>query len=490
LNKIAKIASSKIQANTLIISLLFIAINALAVAFEQFYILLIPYLLLVIFLAIFHLNILMWALIFFVPLSIPLSEFSGKLGFDMNLPDEPILFGIMLLVLFRLLLTRNFISPTLAKHPVSLSIIFYLFWMFFTSLTSSLFLVSIKFFIAHLWFIISFYLIVYQMFTEIKELKKFVLIFTASFALVIFYTINRHFGYGLFDKQAAHFVMTPFFNDHTSYGAILAFFIPPLLLLSFYRKYSLLNRSIAIFFLLLFLFAIVLSYTRAAWGSLVAAFLVFLLMYFKVSFKQLFLAGIIVIGTLFSFQSEIVMKLKKNKQDSSADLSEHVKSMSNIASDASNLERLNRWKSALKMFAEKPILGWGPGTYMFQYAPFQTPQDKTIISTNAADGGNAHSEYIGLLAESGVLGTVSFLLIIIFTTLAALRTYFTTQNSEIKMWVAALFLGLLSYWIHATLNNFLDTDKASAPFWAFTAGIVMLDIKNEKIRKKTVGTLK
>ena len=40
------------------------------------------------------------------------------------------------------------------------------------------------------------------------------------------------------------------------------------------------------------------------------------------------------------------MDLESNKQDSSSNLTEHVESISNVSSDASNLERINRWKSA------------------------------------------------------------------------------------------------------------------------------------------------
>jgi hypothetical protein len=39
-----------------------------------------------------------------------------------------------------------------------------------------------------------------------------------------------------------------------------------------------------------------------------------------------------------------------------------------------------------------------------------------------------------------------------------------------------VILGLITYYIHGILNNFLDTDKASAPFWGYTAIIVALDI--------------
>jgi len=44
--------------------------------------------------------------------------------------------------------------------------------------------------------------------------------------IIIGYTTYRHVSIGLIDQDAAHYVMNPFFNDHTSYGAILAMLIP------------------------------------------------------------------------------------------------------------------------------------------------------------------------------------------------------------------------------------------------------------------------
>jgi hypothetical protein len=41
-------------------------------------------------------------------------------------------------------------------------------------------------------------------------------------------------------------------------------------------------------------------------------------------------------------------------------------------------------------------------------------------------------------------------------------------------------LSLLTYYIHGIFNNFLDTDKLSVPFWAFTAAIVALALYSEK----------
>jgi hypothetical protein len=38
-----------------------------------------------------------------------------------------------------------------------------------------------------------------------------------------------------------------------------------------------------------------------------------------------------------------------------------------------------------------------------------------------------------------------------------------------------VLVGLITYYLHVTMNNFLDTDKASAGVWGFLAILVALD---------------
>jgi hypothetical protein len=44
-------------------------------------------------------------------------------------------------------------------------------------------------------------------------------------------------------------------------------------------------------------------------------------------------------------------------------------------------------------------------------------------------------------------------------------------------------VGLITYYGHGLMNNFLDTDKASVPFWGFTAMVVSLDLLSGKSEK-------
>ena len=178
----------------------------------------------------------------------------------------------------------------------------------------------------------------------------------------------------------------------------------------------------------------------------------------------------------FAFKVEILDKLEKNKQDASANFIEHIQSISNITSDASNLERINRWQAALRMFSERPLVGWGPGTYQFEYAPFQHANEKTIISTNFGNKGNAHSEYIGPLAESGILGFLGMVFLVITVIYTGLKVYKKSDNYPSRLLALSITLGLITYFVHGLMNNFLNTDKASVPFWGLVAIIVTLDV--------------
>ena len=153
-----------------------------------------------------------------------------------------------------------------------------------------------------------------------------------------------------------------------------------------------------------------------------------------------------------------------------------MRSISNISSDASNLERINRWQAAIRLFNERPFFGWGPGTYQFVYAPFQRSKEKTIISTNAGDGGNAHSEYIGPLSEMGVIGMLLVFLLVAVMVYRGLNTYKKARNKESRILTLAATLALISYFVHGLLNNFLDTDKLSVPVWGLMAIIVVMDV--------------
>jgi len=459
----------------------FVALNALMLAFEFFYIPLIPAFLLFVVLAIVAVDKYLLAIVFFVPLSIPLSTLTQGLDIDMYLPTEPLLAGLLLLYMLKYFM-GNRVDLRVLRHPVTLAIFFHLAWLFIVSLTSTDPLVSFKFLASRLWFIVGFYLLGTQLFRKEKNMHRYAWLFIIAFTGVVIYTLINHAQYGLNNQVMAHSVVKPFYKDHTSYGATLGFVLPVLFALFLLIKREDINmRFLMLLLVLLIAFATVVSYTRATWLSIVASLGVWAVIKFRIRGEYILVGGIILLGFFLSVRSQLMVDLEQNRVESSGELTEHIQSMSNISTDQSNLERLNRWSCAIRMWKDKPLFGFGPGTYQFEYGRYQRSYEKTRISTDFGTMGNAHSEYLGPLSEAGFFGLISILLVVGSTLYTGIRVFYTSQKRSIKIFSLAVLVGLSSYYFHGLLNNFLDTDKISVLFWGYTAMLVAMDIYHKDV---------
>ncbi len=451
---------------------LFLLINLFCLWKQFFYFSAVSVVLIVLYLLVFRLDLLMYGLAFVTPLSVVISDDTIQLG--LSLPSEFMMIAVTLLFLCRILYDWT-LDKRLITHPVSIVVYVYLLWMFITCFTSEQPGISFKFWASKIWFVTSCYFMVIQLIKdELKNAKTFFNCYIVGLCIVVIYTTIRHALRG-FSEFSGHWVMTPFYNDHTAYGAVLAFFIP--IVIGFLcTAESKKSKCFYIISALILLLGLYLSNCRAAWLSMVVVLFVWLVMKLKIKFTWLVVAALVFGSFFYFYADDILYRMGRNDQDASGNLTEQIQSMTNISTDASNVERLNRWTSALAMIKERPIVGWGPGTYQFQYAPFQKSKYQTIISTNLGDGGNAHSEYLGPCAETGIVGLLTVLALVVASLFTGIKTYMNAQDKNRKHWAMAMTLALVSYFVHGIMNNFLDTDKLSLPFWAAFAVIVVLSL--------------
>jgi len=365
------------------------------------------------------------------------------------------------------------------KNPIIWAVIFYVFWVFVTSITSSHPVTSFKFLLARLWFMVPLLLYGPVVFQKAKNIRTFAWLYVIGMMIAIAYTVVVHASYGFGEKEG-HWVMWPFFKDHTIYGAMVAFTVPMVFGLYFSKKHSPLIQAILLFFIALNLIGLYFSYTRAAWLSVFAAVGVWALIHFRIKFSLLASATAVIGIALFFSWDAIQMDMARNKSEhTTEDFGKKLESATNVTTDASNLERLNRWSCAMSMFEDRPFFGYGPGTYSFEYARFQEPENLTIISTNFGDAGNAHSEYLGPMAEMGFMGLIAMLLIVTAIFYKGITLYYKwpETDSEMKTLILMMILSLVTYFVHAFLNNFLDTDKAAVPIWGFCACFIALEMR-------------
>ena len=419
-------------------------------------------------------------------------------GMELSMPVEPMMILFTLMFFFRVLVLKQAGSgqrvadseqqlpatgyrlPAIIRHPVSLLLLATLAWWVITSCTSRMPWVSFKYFAARVWFVVPFYFAAAQIFRNRERIGQFYWAYAIGLGIVILIATSKTLG-NFSNLQTLHRVMRPFYNDHTAYGCAIALLIPASVHFIFGGHWKGWQRILTLLLFVLLCVGLFFSYCRAAWISVVAALGIYVLIRMGMKVKWMVLLFGIGVGLFFAHQSDVLYRLGKNHQDSSYTLSDQVKSISNISTDASNIERLNRWASAMRLWKESPVVGIGPGTYQFVYGSYQKSYQLSTISTNAGDLGNAHSEYIGPMTEQGLPGVLLVVALFLTTFATGVRVYRTAKDPAVARMALAFTLSLLTYYVHGVFNNFLDTDKLSVPFWAFTAAVVALDLYSEKI---------
>ncbi len=463
----------------LIFSVAYIALAGYLILVQQEFLTLASIGLLAVYFATFHMEWTYLGLAFLTPLSVNIEEYTESFG--LYIPTEPLLFGMLLLLILRHLKGKVF-EDHIWKSPIVWAVGFHVAWTFITSITSTMPSVSFKFLLAKLWFIVPVLLFGPTVFKNSKNVKVFIWLLVVGMVISICYTLTIHASYSFGEKEG-HWVMWPFFKDHTIYGSAVAFVTPLIFGLYFHKKHGPLMQVTLWILILIVMLGLYFSYTRAAWLSVVAAIGVLIAIKLRIKFSLIAtIVGIAGITLFFSWDS-IQMELARNKQEhTTEDFGEKLQSATNVTTDASNLERLNRWDCAIAMFKEKPVVGFGPGTYAFEYARFQKPENLTIISTNFGTLGNAHSEYLGPLSEMGLLGMVSIILIVIAIFYKGITLYlkWPPEDREMRTIILSMILSLVTYFVHGILNNYLDTDKAAIPIWGFCAAFIALEYQLKK----------
>jgi putative inorganic carbon (HCO3(-)) transporter len=467
------------------IGIAFLACFLTGVYFNNLYIAALPAVILFIWLLITQTKQMLFFTVFAVPLSIPVNDIGGGLG--MSFPTEPVIIFAFFGVILKLINGATF-DKKLVFSGLSIIIGVDLLWTFITSISSSMPLVSFKFLLSRTWYVVIFYFLFATFFKQSKSIKLFIWLLGVSISLLAVYTIYNH-SKGSFTRGFAYAAMQPFLPDHGMYAALVAFLIPPFFVFAvwgFYLKQSIPARIVAFLITLFLTLAVILSYTRAAWLSLVASAALIAALLLGIRFRTIVFGIIAAASIYFYMQTDIQTQLSRNKQGSDDDIEDHVSSITNVSTDPSNLERLNRWNCAYRMFQERPLMGWGAGTYVFQYAPFQVSSELTIISTHSGDLGNVHSEYLRPLCETGLPGALLWVALVLYTLYLGFRIYRKASDMETRFLALALVSGISTYFVHAFLNNYSEFDKLAVPMWGFMAALAALNVYKIKNDLETI----
>ncbi len=453
-----------------------------AVYFDLLVLLAAPAVLALLWLTITKPKLILYFLAFATPLSVHLIDERVSTT-NISLPTEPLIILLFIGVIFKAFSAQKLLVAEVTTI-LSLLILADFSWLVVTAVNSSIPLISAKYVLMKSWYIVVFYFLLSRYFQNQGMIKKYLWCLIISVIILTLYTMYNHASGG-FSREYAYTAMRPFLPDHGMYAACISFIVPILFVFTLHGNSLGYGKILRIVCALLFVYmviAVALSFTRASWLSLATALLFYLLFLGNVRLKHILMIGAIVVAVIVVNRDSLLIDLSRNKKESDDNIENHLQSVSNVTSDPSNLERLNRWSSAIRLWEEKPLMGWGPGTYTSQYGQFQLPHEMTIISTNAGTLGGVHSEYLRPLAESGIVGLFLYLAFVLYTFVLGFKHQRVLEGSSKYLSLAA-FLGLITYFTHGVLNNYTEFDKIAVPLYSFLAILTAIEVAYQHDQK-------
>ncbi len=430
-------------------------------------ILILPFGLLVAFLALTDykkLYLLLWA-------SIPFStevEF-GSIGAD--LPDEGLMI-VMTGIAILLFATKGAkMSMKMLLNPITLVLLLHFGWIVLTSLTSTEPIISLKFMLAKVWYIAVFYFMGYHIVRNEKDFLQWFRWLIIPILITVLVIWARHSTQS-FSFESVNDFMNPFYRNHVDYALMLGVVFPFVWVFrkSWKRKYT------GVIIASIFLIAISLAFTRAAYLGIIAAFIGYVLIRTRTLKYALIVSSLSAVA-LFTFLSKnnryIDYAPDFHKTITHYKFDNLIEATYNLE-DISSMERVYRWIAGFYMIKDKPVMGFGPGTFYSSYRPYTDEHFITYVSDNPEKSGT-HNYFLMTAADQGIPGVVIFLAIIVLALLKAQWLYTRIPEGYPQQLLSAT-VGTLFFIIFVLLlNDMIETDKVGTFFFFCLAMLVSLE---------------
>ncbi|MCL4694569.1 MAG: O-antigen ligase family protein, partial [Candidatus Hydrogenedentes bacterium] len=150
------------------------------------------------------------------------------------------------------------------------------------------------------------------------------------------------------------------------------------------------------------------------------------------------------------------------------------------------LLRYNGYYGASQMIADRPLLGFGPGTYRIENVPYWTPYEETTFATDAKYNAHVHNEYLESGVEAGFGGAFSYIGFIVSLTLLSLNAALSATDRDKRILGFTLAACFTAFAIDG-LFGFNLRSPASATIFFILAG-VLTGTSFAKSPKSTVAT--
>jgi O-antigen ligase len=260
--------------------------------------------------------------------------------------------------------------------------------------------------------------------------------------------------YWIFRLEQGGFIYGPYVN-HNHYAGLMEMLLPFPLVLAASRFTDGIRKLVVAGIAALMAGSIFLSGSRGGMVAFVAQMLVLGVLLVRKregSWKQPLMLGaflaMVIVFLVWMGSNEVTHRL----------ISIHSEAREEIGGGT----RISIDRDCLRMFAKRPFLGWGLGTFPIVYPGFRSFYTTFFVN-------QAHNDYLQLLVETGVAGfsiAVWFMVLVFRRAAGKLKNWTDTASGALT--VAAL-LGCVGILVHSFLDFNLQIPANAALFYVLCA---------------------
>ncbi len=368
--------------------------------------------------------------------------------------ESSVVAGLLLWILKRGMIfyrgRGNWTAFRLPNTPLNIPIIVFSIICIFSSLSSPFWEESLPNFLTKTleWFIV--YFLVIEGVTERKHIYLIFGVFTVTFlatvldSLVQYYLTYKDVFLGRMIEPGAR--ATAGFKAPNGLGAYLTGVIPIVFAWIFKKNEGLRYRLLLALLFFLAIWSLAVTFSREAWSTVFLGimFFVLLLVFPKRPRRLFFVFGILLISLALCALLGFILTSDRNDPSFRYD---------------TIFWRLHIWKDTFRMIEDSPVFGHGINTFMQMFEAYRTDA-----------GGSptyAHNSYLQLMAETGIIGLVSFLWILgsLFRWLSSHVSRYGIKSDDLILPALGVWAGIVAFLLQSFFDNQFYSLQLSVYLW-------------------------
>ncbi len=438
-----------------------------------------PFLILFTALLIFDYKWLYWAILISLPLS---HEWNLTDSLTLDFPAEPLMIILTGIWLIKFLKDPWATVPKdFFKHSLIQLVLLSFLWMLIVAIFSTTPVVSVKYLLAKVWYIVPFLFLTPQLIKSKEDQRKLFWFISLPMLFTILWTLIRFSTYN-FEFDHVNDPLIPFYHNHVDYASLLSIMLPMFFVAWYWYKPYSVKRIFLFFSIPVVLFAIGMSFTRTCWLAVMVAAMVFFALKLKhlQTGVQITLAILVLAVGYITYENRFMRFAPEySKTIYHHNLSDHLAATGELH-DVSSAERLYRWVAAWEMFRERPLVGFGQGGFVKNYKNYSVSLFTTWVSSNHEQS-TCHNYLLFVLVEQGIPGLLLFLIVVYLALVEGQRIYIQTEETLQKKWVLALVVMFAVVVFDNMLSDMIENIKVGPFFFMLIALLVIQDLKNKKV---------